>query len=297
MDNSEHLRQLDAKRIKSGKIDTIKIFVFITVMEAVIPYFALFSTGFQSTTLKEYVISTAFRLSMWWVSFYFIWTGRRWVRILTALLLLGFSLMVAVAFMISDKYPSSGESLFYSVVYIAFGIFAGVALLSSTNMRRFFDDQRKQHLKKNESTSSDDKKYPYDVAISFAGEDREVAELLSDHLIELGLTVFYDRLEEHKLLGKNLYQYLQKIYKDSAQTCIVLISQHYVQKPWTLHELEQIQARIFETRTQDEIEYLLPLRIDDTEIPGINSITGYLDAREKPISEVAKIVYKKIYEG
>lgn len=156
---------------------------------------------------------------------------------INCIVLLGCTVIVALSFMISDKYPSSGESLFYSVVYVAFGIFAGIALLSSKNMRKFFDDQRKQSLVKNGPTSNKVKKYPYDVAISFAGEDREVAERLSDHLVELGLTVFYDKLEEHKLLGKNLYQYLQKIYKDSAQTCIVLISHHYAQKPWTLHEL------------------------------------------------------------
>lgn len=297
MDNSDYLKELNAKQIESGKRDVIKIFVFITVMEAVIPYFALFATNFHSTTVKEYVISTVFRLSIWWSLFYFIWKGRRWVRILTALFLLGFSLMAALMFTISNKYPSSGESLFYAAVYVMFGIFSGVALLGSVNMRKFFDYQRKQCLTKKELSSNIEKKYPYDVAISFAGEDRIIAEKLSDYLVELGLSVFYDKLEEHKLLGKNLYQYLQKIYKDSAQTCIVLISQNYVRKPWTLHELEQIQARIFETRTDNENEYLLPVRIDDTKIPGINSIIGYIDAREKTISEIAHIVYKKISEG
>ncbi|MDP8163226.1 TIR domain-containing protein [Pasteurella skyensis] len=295
MDNRDYLKELNAKYIKSGKIDAIKIFVLVTVMEAIVPYIMLFITGFQTTTLKGYIISTVVRLSIWWFSFYFIWTGRRWARILTGIYFLGASLLLAIVFM-ANKYYSSGVLLFYVAVYVALGLFSGMAILTAKNMRKFFDYQRTKRLMKNKLMPNVAKKYPFDVAISFAGQDREIAEQLSDHLIELGLTVFYDKLEEHKLLGKNLFQYLQEIYKDSAQTCIVLISQHYMKKPWTLHELEQIQARIFEARVNGEIEYLLPVRIDDTEIPGINSIIGYLDIREKSISEVAKIIYKKICE-
>ena len=55
---------------------------------------------------------------------------------------------------------------------------------------------------------ADDK---YDVALSFAGEDREYVDAVASHLQEAGVRVFYDRFEETKLWGKNLYDHLSDI--------------------------------------------------------------------------------------
>jgi hypothetical protein len=38
--------------------------------------------------------------------------------------------------------------------------------------------------------------YEFDVALSFAGEDRQVAESLADGLRNFGVRVFYDRYEQ-----------------------------------------------------------------------------------------------------
>lgn len=51
--------------------------------------------------------------------------------------------------------------------------------------------------------------YEYDIAVSFAGEDRHIVENIVNVLRERSkISVFYDRLEEHKLWGKiytNIY--------------------------------------------------------------------------------------------
>lgn len=130
----------------------------------------------------------------------------------------------------------------------------------------------------------------YDVAISFAGEDRSVAKQLAEGLKGKGLKVFFDEYEQSKLWGKDLYQHLSEIYSKKARYCLVLISKHYVKKNWTQHELKAAQERAF----KEINEYILPIRLDDTEIPGIHSTVGYLDFRDMGVDGITKATLQKL---
>lgn len=130
--------------------------------------------------------------------------------------------------------------------------------------------------------------YEYDVALSFAGEDREFVENCAEILRSLNINVFYDNYEKEVLLGKNLYSYLADVYKNRARFAVVFVSESYKKKRWTNHELEYITARKF---TQDE-EYLLPVKLDETELDEIPLTTGYLPG-DSPI-KVAITIAKKI---
>lgn len=57
-------------------------------------------------------------------------------------------------------------------------------------------------------TRRDKKRREYDVALSFAGEDRDYAGQVAEQLVELGVTVFYDRFEQVNLWGKDLAEHL-----------------------------------------------------------------------------------------
>lgn len=134
-----------------------------------------------------------------------------------------------------------------------------------------------------------DKPPLYDVALSFAGEDRDYVFSAARLLEERGIKVFYDDFEQADLWGKNLYQHLSDVYKDRADFAIIFISTHYARKLWTKHELANAQARAF----SESREYILPVRFDDTEIPGVLPTTGYLDLRRLTPGElVDKIVAK-----
>ena len=130
----------------------------------------------------------------------------------------------------------------------------------------------------------------YDVALSFAGEDRQHAEALADLLEAGGYDPFYDKDELANLWGKNLYDYLSSVYKDRARYCVMFLSKYYEQKLWTTHERQMAQARAF----QENREYILPVRIDDTEIPGIPPTVGYLDLRSMTIEEVYEALVMKL---
>ena len=130
----------------------------------------------------------------------------------------------------------------------------------------------------------------YDVALSFAGEDRKHAKALADLLKTNGYSCFYDENELADLWGKNLYDYLSSVYKDRARYCVMFLSKHYDRKLWTNHERQLAQARAF----QENREYILPVRLDDTEIPGIPPTIGYLDLRAITIKEVYEALVMKL---
>ena len=135
------------------------------------------------------------------------------------------------------------------------------------------------------------KDYTYDVALSFAGEDREYVQRVATRLVSLGVKVFYDNFETTTLWGKDLYQYLSDIYSKKARYTVLFISRNYTRKLWTQHELRQAQARAFE----ENIEYILPAKLDDTEISGLPSTIAYINISDKTPEEFADLIVLKVF--
>lgn len=134
------------------------------------------------------------------------------------------------------------------------------------------------------------KYFRYDITLSFAGEDRPIVERLAYSLRRNGVRVFYDAWEQADLWGKDLYQYLDAIYRSAARYCLIFVSEHYVKKAWTKHELRSAQARAFEENS----EYILPIRLDDSALPGLAPTIAYIDARTTPLHEICHMVISKL---
>ena len=132
--------------------------------------------------------------------------------------------------------------------------------------------------------------HSYDVAFSFAGEDRSYVEKVANCLKSSNIIVFYDAFEQIDLWGKDLYSHLDKVYREEARYCVIFISEAYRKKLWTNHERESAQARAF----QENSEYILPARFDDTEIPGIRPTVGYIDLRNLKPQEFAHLILQKL---
>jgi len=130
----------------------------------------------------------------------------------------------------------------------------------------------------------------FDIALSFAGEEREYVDRIAKLLKQDKISVFYDLFEETNLWGKNLYDYLSDIYKNQARYTIIFISENYIKKLWTNHERQSMQARAF----QESEEYILPVRFDDTVVPGISNTVGYIDLRTKTPEELVEKIKKKL---
>lgn len=86
----------------------------------------------------------------------------------------------------------------------------------------------------------------YDFALSFAGTERSVAELIFDRLVDREISVFYDKNEQHRILAENMEDYLAPIYKSEATFVIVLLSPEFPKRIWTKFELEQFKSRFGE---------------------------------------------------
>lgn len=134
------------------------------------------------------------------------------------------------------------------------------------------------------------KTYEYDVALSFAGENREYVEGVAIQLKSFGISVFYDLFKQVELWGKDLYTHLDDIYRNKARFCVIFISKFYQKKSWTNHERKSAQARAF----QKKEEYILFARFDDTEIPGVRPTVGYISLRDFTPQQFANLIIQKL---
>jgi hypothetical protein len=144
------------------------------------------------------------------------------------------------------------------------------------------------HLNSDQTLSH--RRYEYDVAISFSGEDRDFAQNLAAVLKSRGVRVFYDDYMRPSLWGKNLYTTLYDIYAKKCRFCIILVSRAYKDKMWTNHERVAAQARALEMR---EDEYILPILLEDVTIPGLPPTVAYVSA-QLGIDEIANLFVRKL---
>src|SRR5678815_769953 len=132
--------------------------------------------------------------------------------------------------------------------------------------------------------------FPYDVALSFAGQDRDYVDAVARFLAERGTAVFYDEFEQVNLWGKDLIIYLDEVYRTKARYCVIFISRHYAASLWASHEVRSAFSRAF----KEHGEYILPVRFDDTEIPGMHATVAYIDARNRGPEFVGELIRQKL---
>ena len=135
-----------------------------------------------------------------------------------------------------------------------------------------------------------DRRFEFDVALSFAGENRKEASELAEELRKQDIKVFYDDWEKSWLWGQNLYDILTDLYQNQARYCILLISQKYVEKGWTNLERSAAQARAF----KENREYILPVRIENVDVPGLLETVGYLDWKREGALGIAEALKVKL---
>lgn len=86
----------------------------------------------------------------------------------------------------------------------------------------------------------------YDFAMSFAGENRSLAEEIFSELTTREINVFYDKNEQHRILANDVEEYLAPIYRSESKFVVVLLSKEYPKKVWTKFESDQFKQRFGE---------------------------------------------------
>lgn len=130
----------------------------------------------------------------------------------------------------------------------------------------------------------------FDIALSFAGENRAYVDIVAHLLKEKGIKVFYDLFEAADLWGKDLYVHLSEVYQKQARFTVMFISKAYGEKLWTNHERMAAQARAF----QESQEYILPVRFDDTDIPGVLPTVGYVSLSDRSPEQLVSLITRKL---
>lgn len=108
---------------------------------------------------------------------------------------------------------------------------------------------------------------------------------VADGLRSKGFEVFFDPFYESKMWGRDLSEYLMNVYYRQSRYCMMFISRDYVSKAWPTHERRSAIARHVESRG----DYILPIRFDESEVPGIPPTTKYIDAIERTTEEIVRL--------
>src|ERR1039458_9880012 len=83
----------------------------------------------------------------------------------------------------------------------------------------------------------------WDVALSFAGAQRDYVEQVAAALTARGVRCFYDADEEIELWGKYLAEELPAIYGEQAAAVVIFVSAEYAARGWTRLERRAALAR------------------------------------------------------
>lgn len=136
----------------------------------------------------------------------------------------------------------------------------------------------------------DEKTFEYDVGLSFAGEQRDYVDHVAGDLRSRGIRPFYDDYERGALWGKDLYAHLTEVYQHKCEYCVIFVSQEYAAKVWPNRERQSAQARALE----ENREYILPARFDDTPIPGLLNTVGFIDLNQTTPKELSDLIAEKL---
>jgi hypothetical protein len=132
--------------------------------------------------------------------------------------------------------------------------------------------------------------FRFDVAISYAGEEEGIAKDLSRLLQDKGAKVFFAKNEKVYLFGKSLTLELDYIFGPYTKFAIPIVSKHYIQKYWTKYEFNVSKME----QRKRGFEFILPVRLDDITLEGLNRDIVYIDLRKEGFLGTAEIIIRKL---
>ncbi len=140
--------------------------------------------------------------------------------------------------------------------------------------------------------------YSYEIAFSFAGENRDrirsIATLLRDEILGED-NIFFDEWFEHLVGGPDADLTLQNIYHQQARLVIPCICGQYDEKPWTRAEWRAIRALYNQAATEQDRNRIYFLRLAPGDVGGIfSNLDIFVDVEQRSNTEVAELIIKRL---
>jgi hypothetical protein len=125
----------------------------------------------------------------------------------------------------------------------------------------------------------------YDLAFSFAGEDRKYVRQVKEECEKLGLRVYYDQDQIIEQWGKSFVEEQREVYGYKTKHVVPFISKHYFSKPIPTDEFKAAL-----TSSLKHSQYILPVKMDSTPIPPkyLHEHTQYVKAENFTPPELAQ---------
>lgn len=129
--------------------------------------------------------------------------------------------------------------------------------------------------------------FTYDFAISYAGEDVEIANGIYSSLKEKydDFEIFFALKDRNKLIGNDGEEFFENLF-NTAKQVIVVLSENYKKKEWTRYEWDIIKERNKENRC-------IPIKVDNVKILGLPSNFIYLKF-DGDYEDIANLCIEKI---
>ncbi len=134
-----------------------------------------------------------------------------------------------------------------------------------------------------------ERNYDFDFAISFAGENRHLAQVIAEQLETLDCSVFFDEFFEVNYLGKTWRSKFKEVFAEQCRFIVCLLDKYHLEKIWPTFERELFTPRVPE-------EAVIPIFLDSTVFPGIpHDIVGIrFDSKSFPSDQLSNRITDEI---
>ncbi|MEU0877994.1 hypothetical protein ABZ345_05300 [Lentzea sp. NPDC005914] len=125
----------------------------------------------------------------------------------------------------------------------------------------------------------------YDIAVSFAENERDYVDRTVTAARALALKVFYDRDMSNTWWGRNFVVERRRIYGQLALHFVPFISAEYLTEPMPRDDFSHAVARAFNSGNR----YILPVLVGDVKVPSelLLPLIGFLRAEKHTPEELA----------
>jgi TIR domain len=132
----------------------------------------------------------------------------------------------------------------------------------------------------------------YDLAVSFAGEQRDYVARTVEACRNLGLNVFYDKDKNNDWWGSNFIRQQRTVYSSQTRFFVPFLSAEYLSKPIPMDEFSAAMM----TAVKQGDAYILPVLMDNTEIPPnlMHPHIHYLRARDYTPEQLAAQLAQRV---